>query len=314
MIKVSNVSKTYRLRGRVVEALKGVTLEVQRGEIFCLLGPNGAGKTTLVKIIAGPLLADGGRVLIEGWDCVRHRGEVTKRVGVVFETSFNVYGYLTVEQNLRYFGSLNLVPPTVLEARIEDCLSLLELESHRNAPATRLSRGMRQKLALAVALVRDPDILLLDEPTLGLDVFMSARVRALAKSLAQEKGKAILLTTHNMALAEEMGDRFAFINRGHIVWEGTGSDFRNLDFFRSSYVIDVARDGTVDAASVMRSLPSYCTPVQSGDDVLTLSCEEDGLSDVLKRLVEAEAVIKSVRKEETTLEDIFVKMFDEGGG
>lgn len=314
LITVSNVSKTYALRGQVIEALKGVTLEVRRGEIFCLLGPNGAGKTTLVKIVAGTLLPDEGQVLVDGYDGVRHRHEVTKRVGVVFETSFNVYGYLTVDQNLRYFGSLNLIPRTVLGDRINDCLSLLQLESHRNAPATRLSRGMRQKLALAVALVRDPDILLLDEPTLGLDVFMSTKVKALTKRLAQEMGKAILLTTHNMAFAQEMGDRFAFISKGHIVWEGTAADLRNLDFFRSSYVIDVLRDGALDIPSLMRSLASHCSLVQSANDVLALSCQEGGLSDVLKRLVEAGAVIKSVRKEETTLEDIFVKIFDEGDG
>ncbi|GAG24635.1 unnamed protein product, partial [marine sediment metagenome] len=143
LIRVYNISKTYRLPGQVVKALKGVTLEVAGGEVFCLLGPNGAGKTTLVKIVAGPLLPDEGQVLIDGYDGVRHRHEVTKHVGVVFETSHNVYGYLTVEQNLRYFGSLNRIPRTVLADRIEDCLSLLELESHRNAPVSRISRGMR---------------------------------------------------------------------------------------------------------------------------------------------------------------------------
>jgi ABC-2 type transport system ATP-binding protein len=172
---------------------------------------------------------------------------------------------------------------------------------------------MRQKLALAVALVRDPDIVLLDEPTLGLDVLMSAKVKTLTKRLAQEKGKTILLTTHNMALAQEMGDRFAFIRKGDVVWEGTADDFHNLDFFRTSYVIDVLRNGALDMASVMSSLASHCPSVQSTDDVLAVSCQEGGLSDVLKRLVEAGAVIKSVRKEETTLEDIFVKMFGEGG-
>jgi len=313
LIRVENVSKTYRLPGRVIKALERVALEVARGEIFCLLGPNGAGKTTLVKIIAGALLPDEGQVFVDGFDGVRHRNEVTKRVGVVFETSHNVYGYLTVEQNLRYFGSLNRIPRVVLKDRVEDCLSLLELEPHRTAPANRLSRGMCQKLALAVALVRDPDILLLDEPTLGLDVLMSARVKALTKRLAREKGKAILLTTHNMALAQEMGDRFAFISKGHIVWEGRAADLRGLDFFRSSYVIDIVRDGAPDMASVMTSLASHCSPVQSANDVLALSCQEDGLSDVLKVLVEAGAVIKSVRKEETSLEDIFLKLFDEGG-
>jgi ABC-2 type transport system ATP-binding protein len=313
VIKVQNVSKTYRLAGRVVHALDSVRLEIGQGEIFCLLGPNGAGKTTLVKIIAGPLLPDQGQVLVHGHDPARDRQEVAKHIGVVFETARNVYGYLSVEQNLRYFGLLNKIPRTILDGRVEDSLSLLELESCRKAPANRLSRGMQQKLALAVALLKDPDILLLDEPTLGLDVLMSARVKGVVRQLAREKGKAILLTTHNMPLAEEMGDRFAFISKGHIVWQGTAADFRSLDFFRTLYVVDVLRDGALNVTSITSRLASHSVSVQRTDDVLAVSCQEAELDGVLKQLVEAGAVVKSVRKEETTLEDIFLKTFGEGG-
>jgi len=225
MLHLRGVSKAYpvdlatRIRSgtRRVVALDCVYLDVATGTVMGLLGPNGAGKTTLIKIVCGLVLPDAGRVVVDGFDSVRQRTEVMKRIGAVLEGNRNIYWRLTVIENLRYFGLLKGCSGRRLASRVDHLVDFFGLGDKRHHIAANLSRGMQQRLAVAVALVADPPVLLLDEPTLGLDVESSRDVRALIRRVSREERKTLLLSTHQMALAEELCGRVAIISRGRIL-------------------------------------------------------------------------------------------------
>jgi len=306
-IQITEVNKSYSVKGGKVQALKGVTLEIPKGGIFCLLGPNGAGKTTLVKIILGCVLPDSGTVFVNGYDVVREQKRAIENIGVVFENAQNTYGYLTVEENLKYFGYLNKLPDKVLEQRIEDSLSHLDLDQKRKIPANSLSRGMLQKLSIALALLKDPEILLLDEPTLGLDIFSGLRIKEFLKFLVRERGKTIFLTTHQMEIAEELGERFAFIDAGQIIWEGSKASFRNFEFFKRFFTIEAEVNSLspLELDSIMRC---YCLNVEHLDRYWKMICAERNLDTVLGLLKGFNGQIMSVNREETSLQEVFLKV------
>jgi len=213
------VSKTYSGRSGPIEAVKNVTLGLTQGTITALLGPNGAGKTTLVKMMCGLLLPDSGRIELMGTNVATQRQKAIRNVGVVLEGTRNFYHYLTVTDNLRYFGLLCGLPSRELGTRIDHLLQLLDLGHKRREYGFSLSRGMQQKMALAIALLKDPALLLLDEPTLGLDIESSETLVAVLRQMAAQ-GRTILLTTHNMALAEELSERVIFLHDGRTVMDG----------------------------------------------------------------------------------------------
>lgn len=240
-LEVYDLRKTYKQQGKRIEAVRGISFDISAGEILAFLGPNGAGKTTSIKMIAGLVRPDAGMVKIAGGDPHRNP-QVLRRLGAVLEGNRNLYWRLTPLENLEYFGVLR--GSKQREAR-QHGLRLLDrfgLQSKRNAPVQALSRGMQQKLAIAVALVHQPRLLLLDEPTLGLDVEASENVKALIQEIAAD-GCAILLTTHQLQVAEELSKRVAIIQNGKIVaLESTRALIRR--FSGSSYVIEV--EGALD--------------------------------------------------------------------
>lgn len=228
-IAVENLTKTFPpvrgfgallrpKRSEGVEALQGVSLEVSHGEIFGLLGPNGGGKTTLLEILATYLLPTGGRVLLNGYDVVRQPLAVRRDIGYCPAGSGGLYPRLTGKQNLEFFALLSHLPPGCIRERIERLWKLVSLDAFPDTLVARYSDGMRQRLALARALLTDPPVLLLDEPTRSLDPEASAFWgRFLRQQLAGMLGKTILLATHNVLDAEEICDRVAILDRGRIV-------------------------------------------------------------------------------------------------
>lgn len=217
ILEAYGLCKRYRQGRRVVEAVRDVSLLLRGREILAFLGPNGAGKTTTIKMLAGLVRPDSGRVRILGLDPHRD-AKALKPVGAVLEGNRNIYWRLTPMENLEYFGVLNGLSRHQARQRGQKLLERFRLLNKQQTPAQRLSRGMQQKLAIAVALVHQPQLLLLDEPTLGLDVEAAEAVKTLVKDIAAE-GCAILLTTHQLAVAEELSDRVAIIRRGHLVAE-----------------------------------------------------------------------------------------------
>lgn len=207
-----------------VVALDDLSMDVHTGELVVLLGPNGAGKTTLIHCVLGLVKPDRGRITLDDLDVLADPRVAHDRIAVVFEEASNTYAYMTVEENLRYFGHLNAIPRSLLRDEIERLLDQFGLEGLRRAPVQTLSRGMKQKLALAAGFLKSTPFLFLDEPTLGLDVEARGHIVTLLRDRRDHRG--ILLTTHDMHLAFALGERFFLMHKGRLVWSG---DRRTLE-------------------------------------------------------------------------------------
>lgn len=214
-LEAYDLKKTYRQGGKSIEAVCRVSLTINAGEVLAFLGPNGAGKTTTIKMIAGLIQPDVGWVRIAGRNPQRDP-QALRGLGAVLEGNRNLYWRLTPEENLEYFGMLKGLSSQVARQRGRELLERFDLLQKRRTPVKALSRGMQQKLSIAVALVHQPQLLLLDEPTLGLDVEATENVKVLVREIAKS-GCAILLTTHQLNIAEELSDRVAIIQKGKIV-------------------------------------------------------------------------------------------------
>jgi len=265
VLEAHHLRKTYRYQGKLVEAVRDVSLNIAAKEVLAFLGPNGAGKTTTIKMIAGLILPDEGEVKIAGSNPYRD-SQALRMLGAVLEGNRNLYWRLTPEENLEYFGVLRGLSGSVARRRSQELLERFELLPKRRTTVQTLSRGMQQKLAIAVALMHQPQLLLLDEPTLGLDVEATESVKFLVQEIARE-GCAILLTTHQLNIAEELSDRVAIINKGEIIAEqsteklirqfsGTAYTLElenNLDLIRASKI--EALGGVVDAKTIYLRKP-----------------------------------------------------------
>ena len=206
----------WKTKTKSTTAVEGISFGIGIGELFGLLGPNGAGKTTTVKMLTTLLLPTSGTARILGLDVVQQTSEVRKHIGFAFSGSRGLYNRLTAIQNLKYFAELYAVDPEVAQNRIPELLELVGLNTRGDDRVETFSSGMIQRLHLARALLHDPEVLFLDEPTVGIDPVGSRELRQTIKSLVS-LGKTVLLTTHYMAEAEELCNRIAIINKGRIV-------------------------------------------------------------------------------------------------
>src|SRR6476469_10193302 len=211
---------TIRRRVKEIEAVRGVSFEIEKGELFGLLGPNGAGKTTTIKMLITLLIPTAGSASVLGHDVVKDPREVRKRIGYVFGGERGVYERLSGYDNLRYFAELYGVPPKVQKPRIEELLELVGLKGREHERTEGYSRGMKQRLHVARGLLHDPEVVFLDEPTIGLDPVGARELRATIAALT-DAGKTVLLTTHYMFEADALCDRIAVIAQGRIVAQGT---------------------------------------------------------------------------------------------
>ena len=300
-LEAYNLRKTYQQRGKPIEAVCGVSLSINAGEILAFLGPNGAGKTTSIKMIAGLIRPNAGWVKIAG--CDPHRNpQALRMLGAVLEGNRNLYWRLTPEENLEYFGVLRGLSRRVAHQQGFKLLERFSLLAKRHTPVQTLSRGMQKKLAIAVALVHRPRLLLLDEPTLGLDVEASENVKALIREVAKE-GCAILLTTHQLNVAEEISDRVAIIHKGKILTEEPTREIIRR-FSDSAYTIDVV--GELDQVRISK-IEALGAVAQSGQIVYAGTPE--GLYQVLAVLSPLPLV--QVKQEQADLTQIFLKLVRE---
>ncbi len=239
ILLASDLKKVYWQGQRPIEAVRDVSLRVGAGEVLAFLGPNGAGKTTSIKMIAGLIYPDAGSVRIAERDPYRDPMALVE-VGAVLEGNRNLYWRLTPRQNLIYFGALRGLSRRLARQRGDDLLEQFGLSEKRDMAVQTLSRGMQQKVALAVAMVHNPKLLLLDEPTLGLDVEATQVVKGLIKQIAGS-GRGILLTTHQLDIAEALSDRVAIIQQGQIVAEAPTRELIR-QFSGSAYSIELEQD------------------------------------------------------------------------
>src|SRR5579863_7321054 len=265
---MSDGSPAVRVRGLVksyggVQAVRGIDLDIQPGEIFALLGPNGAGKTTTVEILEGYRRRDGGEVSVFGFDPGRQRAKILPRIGIVLQKT-GVDRYLTVNETVTLYASYYPKPRSPAEV-----VDLVGLTEKRNSRVTTLSGGQLRRLDMAVALAGDPDLLFLDEPTTGFDPSARRDAWEVVKNLAS-LGKTVLLTTHYMDEAQYLADRVAVIAAGRIVAEGTPDTLGNRDHARAHIRYRLA-DGTVppDEPSGVTDTSGFTT-VTSADPVRDL--------------------------------------------
>ncbi len=319
------IYSTYLRKGLIkrerqeVHALKGVSFSVKRGEVFGLLGPNGAGKTTTVKILSTLLLPDGGEARILGFDVVKDASKVRKLIGVSLTVEKGFFWKLTGRENLTYFGMLYGLDGQELRASVQQCLELVGLTSLGVADKLyeEYSLGMKARLSIARALITDPEVLILDEPTLGLDPPSARTLRELLVELAHKKGKTVLVTTHNMFEAEILCDRVAIINEGKIVALDEVEKLKRRLAGKVSLEIIAAPPAKVPVTSLIetvRSLigaPSKAFP-ENGlvrlKVVQPLERVEETTSRVLDILHRKGCKIRRVEVKEPNLEDVFIHL------
>lgn len=307
----------FRSVKRRVEALRGVSFSVRRGEIFGLLGPNGAGKTTTIKILSTLLLPDAGEAWVNGFHVVKEAPRVRECIGVSLYSDRGFYWKLTGRENLRYFAYLYQMPRREAEKRINEVLKLVGLENDADRLVEEYSTGMKSKLNFARALLHDPPILFLDEPTIGLDPASARRVRELILEMKRQ-GKTVLLTTHNMFEAELLCDRVAIINRGRIVAINTPSELKRRVGRNNVVEVEALNipPSAAEALSSVRGLRRIYTRIRdpaSSMGELRLIFEDgvDDLGDVLSAISRAGMKVLSVKIVEPTLEDVFIELTGE---
>jgi len=307
VVEVRDLAKSF---GRV-RAVDGVSFSVRRGEIYGLLGPNGAGKTTTIRLTIGIIAPDRGEAYIMGYNVHKEPVKARSFIGVVPEVS-NPYVDLTAWENLMLVGGMYCIPKRVRVKRAEGLLKMLKMYDARNRKVKALSKGMRRRLLLAMALISDPDILFLDEPTSGLDVMSARMIRSLLLKL-KEQGKTIILTTHNIDEAGMLCDRVAIMNRGRIVARGTPEELKIR--FGEYIRISLCFDREVDAKLVREHFNPYEVVVQGRR--LVVICRSKDLGDVLDQIVriakERGLSVEEIRASGLSFEDVFIKVVGELG-
>lgn len=299
----------FRKKQEIVEAVKGISFEVEFGELFGLLGPNGAGKTTTIKMLTTLLTPTSGAAKVLGFDVAKDVIDIRRRIGIIFGGERGLYYRVSGRENLRYFADLYGVSVSKRDKRITDLLDLVGLSDRADTKVEGYSRGMKQRLHIAKGLINDPDVIFMDEPTIGLDPEAARETRAMIKGLV-DKGKTILLTTHYMFEADELCSRIAVISNGKIVALDSPSELKK--FVKDITVIEVEAFGLANTdLDVLRRQA----------DVTNVSAELEGerqmvriqtprgsefIPTVTKLL--SRAKIMDIRTKEPTLEDAYLKL------
>lgn len=311
--KNESAEKRQFYEKRRVHAVKEVTFEIQRGEIFGLLGPNGAGKTTMVKMISGLVRPSGGDVYIDGLHVEQQRLKVLKKIGVVLEGTRTSIWPLTPLENLAYFGNLKDVSGKILKQRSHELLDFVGLHEKKDVQVRRLSRGQKQKLAICIALIADPAVILLDEPTTGLDVQSARSIKDRIIEMTRNHNKTALVTTHDMGVAQELCDRIGIINNGELAaCKPTGE---LLDLF-SEQIYDLRLDrapanGTLQGID---GVLSSSIEEQNGEVLCVVTIEHDlslrskALYEIMDRLRESGVQLRSVNLRQQNLENVFLRI------
>jgi ABC-2 type transport system ATP-binding protein len=295
ILQVENLVKRYG----DLEAVRGVSFSVEEGEVFGLLGPNGAGKTSTIEVLEGLRVADGGRVSVCGFDPVRNPTELKREIGAALQST-SLPDKLRVAEALRLFSSFYN-----RGRQPDELLKRFGLEEKRNAFYSQLSGGQKQRLALAMALVNDPKVLFLDEPTAGLDPQVRREIYDIVEELKHEK-KTIVLTTHYIEEAERLCDRVAIVDHGKVIAQGTPRELKQTSANTSRVEVRLAKpasngalkslDGVVDARELGGAYVLHCQRTAPAIVALVKHLEAEG-----NELVSLEIATPS-------LEDVFIEL------
>ena len=318
-IETHRLRRTFRASrgGGEVRALIGVDARIQRGEIFGLLGPNGAGKTTFIKILTTLLYPTDGVARVAGHDVVREPGEVRRRIGLISGGESSGYGILTVRECLWMFSQFYGVPPALAWSRVDELIEVVGLTEQAHTRINRLSTGQRQRMNFARGFVSDPEVMFMDEPTLGMDVTAARTLRAyVAGWMRARPGRTVLLTTHYMAEAEELCDRLAIVDRGRVLaCDSLGALRRQV---QGGQHVELEVRGVDGVAPTMPTLAGQSVVwgaphPERGTRTLKFRLPPDQPLVAVLRELESQGIhVEGVATRETTLEDVFIAVVGRG--
>ena len=304
-IEMDRLSKRYPRRGRQpILAVDDLSLNIEAGQVFGFLGHNGAGKTTAIKMLCGLVKPTSGAVRLNGYDVARQRGRAMRQIGAVLEGTRNVYWRLSAWDNLMYFGRLKGCGGKEMRRRSETLLRDLGLWDRRGDEVRTFSRGMQQKVAIACALVADPPIVVLDEPTLGLDVEASRSVQGWVEALARDRGKTVLLTTHQLSMAQAVCDRVAIMADGKLIANSAPGELLAL-FAGESYEIRIA--GPLNG--LVTAFDGFAITEEVRETVLRGTVDgHEALRRVLRKIDRLGLPIISATRSDPDLEEVFMRI------
>jgi ABC-2 type transport system ATP-binding protein len=302
ILQVDNLQRTFGDH----KAVDGLTFQVEPGEVFGLLGPNGAGKTTTVRLLNGILPPSAGTARLFGLDPITQGEQVRRQTGVLTETP-SLYERLSARDNLEFFATLQEIPTPDVSARVKEMLDFFDLSSRAQDKVETFSKGMKQRLALARALIHRPPLLFLDEPTSGLDPEAAQQVNELIASLSRASGRTVILATHNLVEAQRLCDRVAIMNRGRILALGSLEDLARKLWPVTWVDLVFHVKPSIDIQAFMMTQPGVIR-VQMDDAANAAAVQvenRDRIPDVVRSLVSQDVSLLRVHPREYTLEDIY---------
>jgi ABC-2 type transport system ATP-binding protein len=316
-IETEDLGRTYRVRQRgapvrELVALRSVDLHVPQGELFGLLGPNGAGKTTLIKILTTLLAPTSGRASVAGYDVALAPRSVRPRINLVSGGETSGYGLLTVRENLWMFSQFYGLSSRDANRRIAELLAVMRMSDRIHTKSSELSTGLRQKMNIVRGFLTDPEVLFLDEPTLGLDVGSSRDVRAFVRRWMSDHGaRTLLLTTHHMAEADDLCDRVAIINGGRVLACDTPAQLKRRLQKEATFRLETTalNSGGIDTVAILPGVRhASFTPGDGRDTIDLVLAEERVIGAVINTLEQRGVGLIALTKREATLEDVFVDL------
>ena len=303
----------------IIPALKGITLNIEKGEFFGLLGPNGAGKTTLIKILATLVLPTSGKAYVAGYDVEKEERLVRKSMGYVISEERSSYWRLTGRQNLEFFASLNNLKGAEAKKRIDELLEITELKDDADRYFKDYSTGMKQKLGIARGLLTDPQVLFLDEPTKSLDPVTARHMRDfIKKEIVLKQGKTVLFATHNLVEAESLCDRIAIIDKGVIKACGSLSEIRKILIRKKRFIIkfEKVEERALEKLKSIKSISEIKIPSlpdqEEGTYEIELDGDGQGISGIIKELSLLDIGLLSFYPVIQSLEEIFSQVTERG--
>jgi ABC-2 type transport system ATP-binding protein len=316
-IETRDLTRIFKSKDETVKALDKVSLSIGEKEIFGLLGPNGAGKTTLIKILTTLLLPTSGEAYVGGFNVVKEADKVRRIISLVSGGETPGYGILSVRENLWFFSQLYGLSSSAANEKIKRLMVDLDFEEYAKKRMAKLSTGYRQRLNLARGLLNDPNILFLDEPTLGLDVLTAKRLRSYIVDWAKKEAKGtVLLTTHYMAEADEMCDRVAIIDRGRILACDSPNTLKeNLKENQIMKVETASLQADFGFIDKMEGIIGYSQTrnIQTGTTTLKIMVSNEAVfSKIMLKLEKEKLKILAVNKAEPTLEDVYISLVGRG--
>jgi ABC-2 type transport system ATP-binding protein len=303
-----------------IEALRGVDIQIKRGEVFGLLGPNGAGKTTLIKILCTLVIHDEGQAFVNGFDVKKEPGQVVKNLQAVLPESRGFNWRLTGKQNLQFYALLYGITDKAARDRVNYLLELTGLKDRANDGYQQYSTGMQRKLLLCRALLRNTPVLLFDEPTAGLDPTAAAEFRSLVRDkLAREEGATVMLSTHNLYEAQAICDRIGILDRGKIIATGTPAEIQSAIREENNFVIEfkgaeLSSGQSHSILETLKALPgvhSLTADIVEERELKSISIKTDkdiDLSGILSVIINNGLKITGVNTGEPSLEEAFMTL------